>query len=152
MIRPKAICVFRRDDRILVALAANPQTGGRYARPLGGGIEFGERSEEALRREIREELGAEMRGPRLLGVIENIFELERRTWHEIVFVFDAEFADASLYNRPELPVNEAACIEPARWVPLAAFGDDLPLYPRGLVELLMRDQESDTTTRDSASG
>jgi ADP-ribose pyrophosphatase YjhB (NUDIX family) len=137
MIRPKAICVFRRDDRILVAFAADPTTGGLYARPLGGGIEFGERSEEALRREIREELGAEIRDARLLGVIENIFELERRTWHEIMFVFDAAFVDASLYERPALPVNEAACIEPARWVAISEFDDrSLPLYPRGLDDLL----------------
>ena len=138
MIRAKAICVFRRDDRILVGFAADPRTGGHYGRPLGGGIEFGERSDETVRREIREELGEEVRDLRLLGVLENIFTLDARRWHEIVFVFDGAFADASVYDRPSLPVNEAACIAPARWVPLSAFGDDLPLYPRDLPDLLRR--------------
>ena len=139
MIRPRAICIFRRDGRILVGFATDPRTGGLYARPLGGGIEFGERSDEALRREIREELGAEIHDPRLLGVLENIFTLEGRRWHEIVFVYDALFADPSLYERPSLPVNEAACVAPARWLPLDAFGDDtLPLYPRDLTALLRR--------------
>ena len=39
MIRPRAICVFRRGDRILVSFAVDPRTGGRYARTLGGSIE-----------------------------------------------------------------------------------------------------------------
>ena len=137
MIRPRAICIFSRGDRILVGFARDPRTGGLYARPLGGGIEFGERSEEALRREIREELGAEIREPRLLGVLENIFTLDERRWHEIVFVFDATLVDASLYDRPSLPVNEAGCVEPARWLALDQFGDGtLPLYPRDLPSLL----------------
>lgn len=56
-IRPRAICLFRRADRILVSFAIDPRTGGRYARTIGGAIEFGERSEDAVRREVREELG-----------------------------------------------------------------------------------------------
>jgi ADP-ribose pyrophosphatase YjhB (NUDIX family) len=136
-IRARAICVFRRDDRILVAYAEDPRSGGRYARVLGGGIEAGERSADAVRREIREELGLEIDEPRLLGVLENIFELEGRPWHEIVFVYDAEFADRSVYERAELPVNEAACVEPARWVAIDSVGEDLtPIYPRDLPRLL----------------
>ena len=140
-IRPRAICVFRHGDRILVCFAADPRTGGRYARVLGGAIEFGERAADAIRREIHEELGADIRSPRLLGVLENIFELEGRPWHEIVFVFDAEFTDVSLYDRAGLPVNEAACVAPATWVALDAFGDEtLPIYPRGLIDLLRNQQ------------
>lgn len=60
MIRPRAICVFRRGDSILVSFAVDPRTGGRYARTIGGAVEFGERSENTWRREIREELGAEI--------------------------------------------------------------------------------------------
>jgi ADP-ribose pyrophosphatase YjhB (NUDIX family) len=136
-IRPRAICVFRRADRILVSFATDPRTGGRYARTIGGAIEFGERSEDAVRREVREELGADILDPTLLGVLENIFEIEGRQVHEIVFVYDAQFADASYYSRTEIPVREAACIAPAEWIPLSAFGDDsLPIYPRDLPHLL----------------
>jgi len=136
VIRPRVICVFRRGDRILVSFGVDPRTGGRYARTLGGAIEFGERAEDAIRREMREELGADIRNPRLLGVLENIFELLGHRHHEIIFVFDAVFADTTLYDRAALQVDEAACIEPATWVPIDAFGDDLPVYPRGLIELL----------------
>lgn len=136
MIRPRAICVFRRGDRILVSFAVDPRTGGRYARTLGGAIEFGEHAADAIRREMREELGADILNPRLLGVLENIFELQGHRHHEIIFVFDADFADPTLYDRAALPVIEAACIAPATWVSIDAFGDDLPIYPRGLIGLL----------------
>jgi ADP-ribose pyrophosphatase YjhB (NUDIX family) len=120
-----------------VSFARDPRNGGRYARTIGGGVEVGERTEQALRREIREELGAEIERPHLLGVLENIFTIEGRQQHEIVFVYDAQFADPSFADRHQMPVNEAACIAPATWVPLSEFGDDtLPLYPRELMMLL----------------
>ena len=136
-IRARVVCVFRRGDRILVGMAVDPRNGRRYARTIGGGIETGERSVDALRREIREELGLEIAGPRLLGVLENIFALDDRQVHEIVFVYDAAFADASAYERGGLPVDEAACVEPARWVSIDTFRDGAtPIYPRDLLRLL----------------
>ena len=139
VIRPRAICLFRRGDSILVSFGIDPRTGGQYARTLGGAIEFGERAEDAIVREMREELGADIRDPDLLGVLENIFEIEGRQCHEIIFVFDAAFGDPALYDRTELPVKETACIAPARWVRIDQFGDDLPIYPPGLIDLLRKD-------------
>jgi ADP-ribose pyrophosphatase YjhB (NUDIX family) len=136
-IRPKAICVFRRGDRILVAHGFDRVKAERYARPLGGTIEFGERAEEALQREIREELGAEFREARLLGVLESLFTLEGRPGHEIVFVYDAEFAAPSSYEIPSLTIREPGWEGPATWVSIASYrSGPVPLYPDGLFELL----------------
>jgi len=55
-IRPLAICVFSNKDRILVFEGYDPIKNQSFYRPLGGGIEFGEYGEEAVRREIMEEL------------------------------------------------------------------------------------------------
>jgi ADP-ribose pyrophosphatase YjhB (NUDIX family) len=138
-ITAKAICVFRHDDRILVALDVDSTTDQRYARPLGGAIDFGERAEDALRREIMEEIGAELAAPRVLGVFENIFTLEGRPRHEILFVFDAQFADTTLYESATIEALEPGWGEPPVWMPLSAFRDgSLPLYPAGLLALLDR--------------
>jgi 8-oxo-dGTP pyrophosphatase MutT (NUDIX family) len=70
---PVALAVFRRGDRILVYDLKDLVLGRPFFRPPGGRIEWRERSADALRREIREELGAEVDGVRLLGILENLF-------------------------------------------------------------------------------
>ena len=56
-----------------VLKASDPSDGRTFHRLLGGGVEPGERSEEAVVREIAEELRATLLEPRLLGVLENVF-------------------------------------------------------------------------------
>jgi ADP-ribose pyrophosphatase YjhB (NUDIX family) len=60
-IRPKAVCVVRRGDALLLVDGWDPATGTRFHVPAGGGVEFGERAADAVRRELREELGVDVR-------------------------------------------------------------------------------------------
>ncbi len=101
-IRPIAICLFRNGTRILVSEGFDTIKQDYYYRHLGGGIEYGESSREAVLREIQEELGVEVENLQLIGVLENIFIYEGQQGHEIVFVFDAEFTDKSLYKLNEI--------------------------------------------------
>ena len=101
-IRPIAICLFRNGNRILVSEGFDTIKQDYYYRPLGGGIEYGESSREAILREIQEELSVEVENLQLIGVLENIFIYEGQQGHEIVFVFDAEFTDKSLYKLNEI--------------------------------------------------
>jgi ADP-ribose pyrophosphatase YjhB (NUDIX family) len=138
--RPLALCVIWRGREILVFEGRDPSDGRRYYRPLGGGVEWRELSRAAVVREIREELGAELDEPRLLGVLENVFRYDGEDRHEIVFVYEAAFRDRDLYEREPLPAVEAdGSPIPVAWVPVHAFEDgDPPLYPEGLLELLTR--------------
>ena len=136
--RPIAICVVRRGGDIFVFEARDTVKGETFYRPLGGGIEFGERSDQAVRREMLEELGADIINIKQIGVLENIFVYEGEPGHEIVFVFQADFTDRALYDR-ELSVckedNNAQF--PAMWKPLEEFSSGRAiLYPQGLAELI----------------
>jgi ADP-ribose pyrophosphatase YjhB (NUDIX family) len=137
-IRVLAIAVFREGDRVLVARGVDPASGEPFYRPLGGGVEFGERAAAALRREIAEELGATIEEPHLLGVLENLFGYAGRPRHEVVFVFDARFSDPAWYLREELPVTEAGTgWEPARWIAIEALSSGAErVVPDGLLLLL----------------
>ena len=137
-IRPVAICVLRREDgALLLAPGFDPVKQQRFYRPLGGGIEFGERAQEAARRELLEELGAEVEIVRLLGVSENIFVFLGQPGHELVWVFEGRFLDPSFYEGDVLTANEGDSPFEVRWVPWQELqSGEAPLYPDGLMELL----------------
>jgi ADP-ribose pyrophosphatase YjhB (NUDIX family) len=139
-IRPLAIVVFRREDgRILAAPGVDHVKGEAvFYRPLGGGIEFGERAEDAARREILEELGAQVRILRLLGISENIFEYLGQPGHELVWIYEGEFTDPAFYERDVLMADEGGAGFRVEWVALSTFIDGgAPLYPDGLLEMLL---------------
>jgi 8-oxo-dGTP pyrophosphatase MutT (NUDIX family) len=76
----------------------------------GGGIKRGETVEEAARREVREETGAELRTIRLVGVFTSFFG--QAGGHEILFISD----DFNIVGKPDHEIAES------RFFPL----DDLP--------------------------
>jgi 8-oxo-dGTP pyrophosphatase MutT (NUDIX family) len=137
-VRPIAIAVIRRGDDIFVFEGHDDVKHELFYRPLGGGIEFGEHSSQAVVREIREELGAQIIVERFLGAIENVFTVNGKTGHEIVMIYEAQFADPALYSVEQMTATEDSG-EPfaAMWKPLSHFASGkAPLYPTGLLELL----------------
>lgn len=53
----------------------------------GGHVEYNETLEQALRREMKEELGIRIKSYKLLGLVENIYTEDGINHHEINFVF-----------------------------------------------------------------
>ncbi len=138
-IRPLAICIFHRDGKILINEAYDPVTGKPFLRPIGGGIEFGETSAQAVVREVDEELGLSITDVRLLGTLENIFTYAGTPGHEIVQVYDARFVDASVYELPHFNAQESdGSPFIAKWLSLDSITCDTPLVPAGLYELLKK--------------
>lgn len=136
-IRPLALCIFHHQGRILVNEAHDPIKDQRFCRPLGGGIEFGESSRAAIVREIQEELGAQAVHLRLIGTLESIFTYRGKPHHEIIQIYDGEFADTALYALPWLPGAESDGTPfQAVWREMTYFTDTVPLVPEGLAELL----------------
>jgi 8-oxo-dGTP pyrophosphatase MutT (NUDIX family) len=137
-IRPIVLCVFLNHGRILVFEGYDAIKGETFYRPLGGGIEFGESGEVAVRREIMEELHSEIESLKYLGMLENIFIHNGDQGHEIVMVYDGEAKMPEVYERAEMEVIEAnGEVVRAMWKSLDEFGDGKSiLYPDGLLELL----------------
>jgi ADP-ribose pyrophosphatase YjhB (NUDIX family) len=136
-VRPIAIAIIRRGERIFVAEGTDEVAEETFYRPLGGLVEFGERGSDTVRREIREEIGAELANVRYLGTIENIFTYNGEAGHEIVMVYEADFADPAMYDKPEVMAREnGAPPFTATWKGMADFGPRTPLYPAGLLDKL----------------
>ena len=138
-IRAVAIAVIWRGGEILVYEGYNPTTQDTFYRPLGGGIDFGEPAVDALAREFHEEVGARLEGIRYLDTFESIYVFAGCPGHELIRVYEARLADASLYERDAWTFEtEDGSTCPVLWKRLEDFRNDR-LYPDGLLELLSRD-------------
>ena len=139
-IRPLAICIFSHNGKILVFEGYDPSKDETFYRPLGGGIEFGERSIDTIQRELMEEIGAEVKDLVYLGALENIFTFDGTPGHEIVQVYDGSLVDPGLYERDVISGHEPGENLPMKvtWKRLDEFGPGKSiLYPDGLREMLL---------------
>lgn len=138
IIRPLVICIFQKDDSILVAEGYDSVKGEYYYRPIGGGIEYGEKSAEALIREVQEEIETDIFNLKYLGTVENIFTFNGEVGHEIVQVYDASFVDISFYTEDlfEGKEDDGKIFKIMR-LPISKFQNgELRLVPDGLLDLI----------------
>lgn len=137
-IRVISICIIRRDDELLVFEGYDHVKDETFFRPLGGGIEFGESSLDALKREFREELGAGLKDLRHIRTVENIFDVYGKPGHEIVFIYTGELTDAALYEKNVIiGVEDNGDHFKAVWMSLDTFRSGrYPLYPDDLLALI----------------
>lgn len=138
-IRVIAICIFRNDNKILVAECVDSLKNQTFYRPVGGGVEFGEKSKDTIHREVMEEFNQEVTELHYLATLENIFVFNGETGHEIVQVYDGKFVRSELYEYLELKgFEEGAGQFRAIWKDLVEFNPQSPLYPDGLQEILLK--------------
>jgi ADP-ribose pyrophosphatase YjhB (NUDIX family) len=136
MISIKALAVIVRPaDGALLVCEGDDEAGVSYARPVGGSVEFGELVQDAVHREIREELGCDLIAVSLAAVLENRFILNEVAGHEIDFVFRGDLADVSLYDRESIPILDVPGLDAVWWSPETRRSR---LVPEGVRELLAR--------------
>lgn len=112
---------------------------GSYYRPIGGTIEFGEKSNETLVREFTEELGVDVVVKGYISCLENIFTVDENVGHEITQIYLVDFKDRNLYQKESFTVSEGNKITFAKWISKEEiFSGEKVLYPNGLTELLKR--------------
>jgi ADP-ribose pyrophosphatase YjhB (NUDIX family) len=123
--------VRRRDGEAVVGDPVDPSDellvfdgddgDDRFHRFLGGTVEFGEHSSEAVVREFREEVGEEFVVAGLVGTFERVFEFQGETGHEVWRVYEGHLDADWPYGREtftyeeDVPDGEMT----ARWLSVA---------------------------------
>ena len=78
---------------------------------IGGAIQVGERTEEAVIREVKEELGVKAQAGQLAFVVENRFEEDGVYWHNIEFHYLVD-----LLEDAPLTMQEDEKRQPCEWI------------------------------------
>jgi ADP-ribose pyrophosphatase YjhB (NUDIX family) len=137
-IRTKAMAVLlnaARTHHAVIRWSDSSKDVRDFHRLVGGSVELGERSVDAVVREISEELGTTFLEPRLLGVLENVFVFEGTPGHEVVFLYAGELAD------PDIVPSEGGWFQDngvpmfVEWRAVDDSGHPWPLYPGGAGDL-----------------
>ena len=134
-IRPISLALIKNKDKLFVFEAEDKVKNESFYRPLGGGIEFGEKSDEALKREFKEEINADISVKELLKVFENIFTYEGVDMHEIIFLYVAEFRDKEWYDKNHIEIKARYEGRKAEWVDTHELKNSI-IYPGGIKELI----------------
>ena len=129
-----ALGLLLHRDHVLLIEADDAEQAEPSFRPIGGGVDFGERAEDAVVREYLEEFGLHVEVQAPLGVVENLFEYERQPGHEIVFEYVLRVAaGAEVADLEPLHTEAGEIPQVGRWVPLAEVLAGLySLKPDGL--------------------
>jgi 8-oxo-dGTP pyrophosphatase MutT (NUDIX family) len=133
----KVIGLAWRGEELLVAEVEESDGRVKGVRPLGGGIEFGETREQALKREFAEELRCEITVSGPWHGFENLYQHEGKTGHEFIFAANVRLGDADIYRRDRFDYLEhegTRCC--AVWLAPLRLPRGVELYPAGLARAI----------------
>lgn len=134
-IRVLALGLIQDQDRLFLSQGYDSVKQENFYRALGGGVDFGEQSRDALEREFLEEIQATLTNIQYLGCLENIFVHNEKQGHEIIQLYKCDFDDPKFYQIEQLTFKEGKREKIALWVPFERIlSGELILYPDNFID------------------
>ena len=134
-IRPIVLGLAIKNNKLLVEEGFDNVKNQIFYRCLGGGIEFLEKSSDALKREFSEEIDANIIIKDFLGISENIFTYQGKNAHELILLYSIDIPDIDY--KEEYRVNDDHGKYTAKWIDLDEFrnGNKI-LYPEDIFKYI----------------
>lgn len=98
----RAAALLKRNQYLLM----QRKVGDDFYAPIGGRIKVGETSENALKRELNEELALNLKIKEMVIVLENFVNINNKNYHEISFIYDVECVDELLKNGERFVIED----------------------------------------------
>ena len=134
-IRPIALGIAIKNNKLLVGEGFDKVKNQTFYRCLGGGIEFLEKSSDALKREFKEEIGADITVKDFLGISENIFTYQGKNAHELILFYLIEISDNDYKEEYHIADEDDSGI--AKWIDINEFKNkNKILYPEEVFKYL----------------
>ena len=127
-IRPVVLGLAIRNNKLLVGEGFDNVKNETFYRCLGGGIDFLEKSYDALKREFLEEIGASIIVKDFLGISENIFTYKGKNAHELILFYSIDIPDKDY--KDEYHIIDGKADYMAKWIDIDDFKNKSKiLYP-----------------------
>ncbi|USK31254.1 NUDIX hydrolase (plasmid) [Bacillus sp. CMF21] len=97
----------------------------------GGRVEVLEDSQTSIKREVKEELGLDVKVNNLLWITENFFEYNEKDFHEIGLYYEVALTEGNFNVIKEVFYGEEGERLINKWIPISQL-DDIALYPEFL--------------------
>ena len=118
-IRPVVLGLAIRNNKLLVGEGFDNVKNETFYRCLGGGIDFLEKSYDALKREFFEEIGASIIVKDFLGISENIFTYKGKNAHELILFYSIDIPDKDY--KDEYHIIDGKADYMAKWIDIDDF-------------------------------
>lgn len=134
-IRPIVLGLAVKNNKLLVSESFDSVKNQTFYRCLGGGIEFLEKSEVALKREFLEEINKNITIKDFLGISESIFTYEEKRAHELILFYSIELSNEDFQEEYKFIDNNRSYT--AKWVDIKDFKDNKKiLYPKEVLKYI----------------
>lgn len=134
IINYRVSAIFRYGNKILLHHELNSI---HYTLP-GGRVKEGETTEETLKREIKEEMGQEVKIIKSVSFMENLFTDNKKKYHEILVTYELEFIDKSMYEKEVMPTIEKDKKLEFIWYDIDKL-NDIIFVPKALKDFIVND-------------